>query len=111
MVQFRTLWLLVQGMMHSLLTLLWTLVIILIFCYCFSIVGMEFIRSSPEYGEEYQAVVDNNFTNLRDAMLMHLQFLTLDDIGEIYRPLIQKRPELSIYFVSFIMLVSITLMN
>jgi len=103
--------LLVQGMMHSLLTLFWTLVIILVFCYCFSIIGMEFIRSSPAYGDEYESVVNENFTNLGDAMLMHLQFLTLDGIGEIYRPLIKLRPELSIYFVSFIMLVSITLMN
>merc|ERR1719210_659519 len=92
MVQFRTLWLLVQGLMHSLLTLVWTLLVILLLCYCFSIVGMELIRSTSEYGEAYQTVVDENFGNLGDAMITHLQFLTLDDIGEIQRPLIRGRP-------------------
>merc|ERR1719461_491792 len=43
--------------------------------------------------------------------MTHLQFLTLDDIGKIFRPLIRQRPELSLYFVAFIMLVSIALMN
>merc|ERR1712079_803949 len=111
MIQFRTLWLLVQGLMHSLLTLLWTLVVIMLFCYCFSILGLELIRSTPQYGREYEETVDKYFGNLGDAMMTHLQFLTLDDIGVVFRPLITQRPELSIYFVAFIMVVSIALMN
>jgi len=60
---------------------------------------------------DYNDVVETNYSNLGDAMLTHLQFLTLDGIGAIYVPLIRNRPELAVYVLSFIMLVSIALMS
>ncbi|CAK9071182.1 L type [Durusdinium trenchii] len=44
MVQFKTLWQLVQGLFHSLGTLLWTFLLISILMYVLAVIGMELIR-------------------------------------------------------------------
>ena len=44
-------------------------------------------------------------------MLTLVQFVTLDNTSEIYVPVIKHVPGLVIYFMTFIMIVSIALMN
>merc|ERR1719443_2805480 len=44
-------------------------------------------------------------------MMTLIQFITLDSIGHIYTPLCHKQPYLIMYFVIFIILVSVSLMN
>eukprot|EP00913_Durusdinium_trenchii_P028536 g26764.t1 len=44
MVQFRVLWQLVQGLLHSVSTLLWTFLMVMILVYGFAIVGIETIH-------------------------------------------------------------------
>eukprot|EP00928_Gymnodinium_smaydae_P013879 TRINITY_DN15033_c0_g1_i1.p1 TRINITY_DN15033_c0_g1~~TRINITY_DN15033_c0_g1_i1.p1 ORF type:complete len:589 (-),score=116.29 TRINITY_DN15033_c0_g1_i1:91-1857(-) len=97
LVQFRTLWLLVQGLMAL--------------TYLFAIVGMELIQPDPSYGVEYNDVVIDNFTNIPDAMMTLFQFFTLDSVSFIYRPILKVRPFVSWYFVTFILINSIALMN
>merc|ERR1712157_511794 len=44
-------------------------------------------------------------------MLTLIQFICMDDIADIYRPLMKKDWSLVIYFVSVILIISIVLMN
>merc|ERR1712032_881799 len=54
LIQFRTLWMLVQGLLHAVLPMLWTCLIMIVVVYTFAIIGMELIvktKSVPEYME------------------------------------------------------------
>merc|ERR1719197_2267046 len=44
-------------------------------------------------------------------MLTLVQFLTLDSIGTIYAPMIMVEPSLVLYFVTFLLVCSIAMMN
>eukprot|EP00929_Paragymnodinium_shiwhaense_P121034 TRINITY_DN93154_c0_g1_i1.p2 TRINITY_DN93154_c0_g1~~TRINITY_DN93154_c0_g1_i1.p2 ORF type:complete len:269 (-),score=48.80 TRINITY_DN93154_c0_g1_i1:37-843(-) len=65
---------------------------------------------------EAQAVAVHAFGTLTDSMLTLLQVLTLDSVGQIYRPLIRGVDTSTafvnaLYFVLYILLVSVALMN
>jgi len=44
-------------------------------------------------------------------MLTLIQFMSFDSVGQIYRPMIEADPVLLMYFVPFLLIVSIVLMN
>mmetsp|Transcript_8460 Transcript_8460/g.17943 ORF Transcript_8460/g.17943 Transcript_8460/m.17943 type:complete len:496 (-) Transcript_8460:16-1503(-) len=111
MVQFKVLWQLVHGLMGSLLTVLWTFVLILALIYIFAILGMELMLPNPDLGEEYEAQAALFNDGLGSAMLTLVQFVTMDSIGSIYRPLTLANPILIVYFAAFLLIVSIALMN
>ncbi|CAJ1396201.1 unnamed protein product [Effrenium voratum] len=113
MVQFKTLWQLVQGLFHSLGTLLWTFLLISILMYVGAIVGMEFIRLDPDLPADspYNKAVGANFVEFLDAVMTMLQIFSLDSIGAIYKPLIKHKFFLVLYFISVLLLLSIALMN
>jgi len=111
MANCRILWLLVQGLINSLSTLLWTFLIIAVLIYMFSVMALELIRPDESAGEKYNQVLDEYFSDLPNTSLTLLQGLTLDSVGSIYRPLILEKPFLFFYFILFIFVVSVALMN
>eukprot|EP00928_Gymnodinium_smaydae_P000073 TRINITY_DN10030_c0_g1_i2.p1 TRINITY_DN10030_c0_g1~~TRINITY_DN10030_c0_g1_i2.p1 ORF type:complete len:555 (+),score=135.19 TRINITY_DN10030_c0_g1_i2:266-1930(+) len=110
MVQFKTLWLLVQGLVCSVGTLMWTAITMALVMYLFAIAGMEVIRPTSIYGEMFEAAA-HSFRGLGTSMLTLLQFLTLDTVSVIYRPLIKGNPFLILYFAAFILIGSIAMIN
>jgi len=108
---FKTLWVLVNGLFHSMITLLWTFVLISIIMYCFAIFAIEVIKESPDKSDHYNETVRDHFSSLFRTCLTLLQGVTLDSVGGIYKPVILAYPALAIYFVAFIFIVSIALMN
>lgn len=111
LVQFKVLWLLVQGLMNSVMTILWTFVIIFVLIYIFAIIGLELFRADESAGEEYQEAAAKFNAGLGHSLLTLVQFLTLDSIGSIYVPICIAKPWLTFYFASFILVVSVALMN
>jgi len=110
MVQFRTLWILVQGLFHSLGTLIWTLTIIIVLMYIFSVLGVELIRPDGHASEEY-VQASKKFDDLFIAMFTLLEILALDGLGDVVTPLCVEKWYLMFYFASYIMISSIALMN
>ncbi|CAK0806788.1 unnamed protein product [Prorocentrum cordatum] len=74
LVQFRVLWLLVQGLMNSFMTIMWTIVIMVVLIYIFAILGLELLRPDEGAGEDYRDAIQN-FDSLGRSMLVLIQFL------------------------------------
>lgn len=108
-VQFRTLWLLVQGLMHCVLPMCWTCIIMFCVVYIFAVAGMELIvdaSNDPAYLAQAA-----KFDTIENSMMTLVQFITLDSMAAIYRPLITNIPALAVYFLTFFLLGPIALMN
>lgn len=84
LVQFKTLWRLVHGLMNSLDILFSTTVLLLLSLYILACVGMELI--------------------INDDVL-------LDNLVIIFAPLVRLRPGLLLYYLSGVLIISIALMN
>eukprot|EP00930_Biecheleria_cincta_P019433 TRINITY_DN14830_c0_g1_i1.p1 TRINITY_DN14830_c0_g1~~TRINITY_DN14830_c0_g1_i1.p1 ORF type:complete len:688 (+),score=154.00 TRINITY_DN14830_c0_g1_i1:154-2217(+) len=89
--KFRTLWMLISGIVESALTLMWTAVIFIVVLYMFSILIITFlVKSDVHYDTDLQAVVDAHFNNVFGVMFTLFQFLTLDSWTGVCRPLHQS---------------------
>jgi len=111
MVEFRTLWLLVQGLVNSLYALFYTFVVIGVILYMFAVAAIMLIRPDETLGNDFNDVVARHFSSLPIALLTLSQGVTLDSFAGIYAPLVIGRPVLALYFVVFTLSVSIALMN
>jgi voltage-gated sodium channel len=111
--QFRTLWTLVRGLFGNIDTVMYTFILIFIILYIFACMGIELITKSPlkEDDEVWAELVELHFSSLWLSMLTLVQFVTLDSVGAIYAPMIQRSYGLAVYFLLFILFVSIALMN
>jgi len=108
---FETLWLLVQGLINSIVTLAWTFVLLAVLLYLFAILGLEVIIPDNDAPPEYNWLVEEYFRNLETAMLTLYQGFFCDGFADVYRPLVLFRPQLAVYFVTFILLMPVGLMN
>jgi hypothetical protein len=109
LVQFRTLWMLIQGLMYAVLPMFWTAIIMSVVIYVFAVIAMEIITPS-DANDDYN-IAARHYDTLGESMLTLMQFMTLDSVSIIYRPLIDSKPWLIIYFLVFILLGPIALMN
>lgn len=110
---FRTLWRLVQGLLHSLGTMCWTFVLVGITLYVFACCAVElitkdeFLRRDPRIEE----VASRYFRSIPVTMMSLLQFVTADSIHEIYWDLVMKQPLFIIGVIAIILVVAVALMN
>lgn len=112
LVTFQTLWMLVQGLMHSILTLFWTFVMILTLIFIFAVLGMELIQVDLSLPTDHPYnIAAMNFRTLLDSSLILLQCFCWDSISSVYRPLIKHRLHLFLYFMGVQLVLAIALMN
>jgi hypothetical protein len=110
LVQFRTLWMLVQGLMYAVLPMLWTAILMIVVIYVFAVIAMETILDDPSAGAGY-AEAARNFDTIGDSMITLMQFMTLDSVAAVYRPLISSNAWFLLYFLVFLLMGPIALMN
>jgi voltage-gated sodium channel len=113
--QFKALWMLVRGFLSSAGTMFYTFVLTLLILYLFANLAVELITKDTALRDaepEFDQLVSQFFPNLFITMLTLLQFATLDGPGVIYGAMIPFKPmTLSIFFVLYILVVSLSLMN
>eukprot|EP00913_Durusdinium_trenchii_P014936 g14010.t1 len=113
MVQFQTLWQLVQGLFHSIGTILWTFLLVMLLMYIAAVTGMELIKVDTDLpvNHPYNAAAAACFRDTMDAILTLLQVFSFDSIGGIYKPLAKQNWFCFVYFILAMLILSIALMN
>lgn len=111
-VQFRTLWMLVSGLSSSFPNVLNVFLVLSLTLFVFSCLAVEVIaKERNSNGQVFQALVDQYWSSLPVIMMTLVQFVTLDTVGEIYKPMIADNILLVFYFLPFMLMVSVILMN
>lgn len=116
LISFKELWMLVQGLLSSTNTMLYTLLLVFALLYMFACLGMELLYEhplavGPDRDEEFAWNVQEYFSSLPIAMLSLLQFVCWDNPVLIYRPLAMGGVLLTVYFISIILIIGIVVMN
>jgi len=113
MIQFQTLWKLVQGLMYSTQTLLWTFVIICGLTYIFALFGMATLQVdySLPLDHPYNVVTIDNFRDLGDAIAFCFQLFSYDGVASIYRPIVSQTWIAGFYFMAMMLILSVALAN
>eukprot|EP00929_Paragymnodinium_shiwhaense_P043417 TRINITY_DN22327_c0_g1_i1.p1 TRINITY_DN22327_c0_g1~~TRINITY_DN22327_c0_g1_i1.p1 ORF type:complete len:642 (-),score=102.21 TRINITY_DN22327_c0_g1_i1:149-2074(-) len=115
-IKFRSLWMLMQGLLNSANMMLSVVVVLSIIVYMFACIGVDLVGghrmlTDPEADEEFVQIAEAHFSDLFTAMLTILSFLVFDSVREIYWPLVLQDPVLMVYFLSVIFTVGIVLAN
>jgi len=112
MKQFHDLWMLVKGLLHSGKIMVYTLGLMVLMLYIFSCIACEIVQMGGSTDEEYNDVIQTYFRSVPISMLTLVQFICLDSVASIYKPLIEANPLLMLpYFMALILVVGIVLMN
>mmetsp|Transcript_68869 Transcript_68869/g.183437 ORF Transcript_68869/g.183437 Transcript_68869/m.183437 type:complete len:413 (-) Transcript_68869:154-1392(-) len=111
MSQFRLLWMLVRGLWSAVEALLWAVVLATVMIYSFAIAGVEILSSQQWDDGDEKELVEIHFGTVGRSMLTLIQIMTLDSWSGIARPMTMKYSWVIIYFVLFIGLCSIVLLN
>jgi Ca2+-binding EF-hand superfamily protein len=80
--------------------------------YIYSCVGIELITKRDwSYDKTAEAIIEYKFSSLYRFMMTLIQFTTFDSIADIYTPIMLAEPLVSFFFVSYMLIVGIALMN
>mmetsp|Transcript_50461 Transcript_50461/g.81830 ORF Transcript_50461/g.81830 Transcript_50461/m.81830 type:complete len:627 (-) Transcript_50461:254-2134(-) len=110
---FRTLWSLISGVVDSGRILVWTLTIICVVLYMFSIFFVSvLVKGNETYSEVQEFEVMFYFRDVPTAMFTLFQVMTLDSWTSVSRPMQgQDKPHIAIYFLVVVAVTSMVLTN
>lgn len=102
-----------RGLVSSIGLIAGTFFTLVLVLYVFACLGLELITKSPlnETSPAFHEQAQQNFGNLAGTMVTLLRFATLDNINEIYMPLIAEEPLLFLYFGGVIVVVTFCCAN
>eukprot|EP00931_Biecheleriopsis_adriatica_P008484 TRINITY_DN109667_c0_g1_i1.p1 TRINITY_DN109667_c0_g1~~TRINITY_DN109667_c0_g1_i1.p1 ORF type:complete len:670 (+),score=113.23 TRINITY_DN109667_c0_g1_i1:70-2079(+) len=106
-------WILVRGFLNGLGLMLCTGIILTVFIYVFSCLGVELVTKHPfnESDEAFREHVQRYFPNLAVTMMTLLRFAVLDNTSEVYTLLVLQDPWLFIYFGAITLVISLVAFN
>jgi Ca2+-binding EF-hand superfamily protein len=107
---FKEMWLLVRGLLMSMMTLFWMMIIVICLIYGFAIIATEVIGKHDSFaGDE---VAYELFGDLLKSMFTLFQLMTLDTWADlIARPIMATNPMLGLFFVFFVTVAVFVVMN
>jgi hypothetical protein len=112
LVQFRTLWMLIQGLINSCATIMHTFSLMLMLLFIFGCIGMEIITIPYQHDPGLMGqMVKENFANIPRTMLTLVRCVNFDGCAAMYEPMVDTHNHLVLFFLPFLGLISITLMN
>jgi len=107
--QFRMLWLLIRGLLSTVSLMVNTVFLMGLVLFVYACIGVELIAKDEDLmSDEFYA---ERFDSFPSIMLTLFQIVWFDDASKIYYRLVKQRAFLLLYFLSFIMMVSVALMN
>ena len=110
--QFRTLYQIAYGLVSTFEVIVSTLILMSILFYIYSCVGIELITKRDwSYDKTAEAIIEYKFSSLYRFMMTLIQFTTFDSIADIYTPIMLAEPLVSFFFVSYMLILGIALMN
>jgi Ca2+-binding EF-hand superfamily protein len=117
-IQFRTLYILVRGLLNSMSVMLSTIVITTLLLYIGGLAILEFITLPAlegEFQEEFPeaafALIATKYSRLWPTMLSILEIMLLDSPSEKYRIFIESQPKYALLFIPILVVTAIVLMN
>lgn len=112
---FSNLWLLVHAFLTSSRMVAYVFAVVALVLYIFNAIALELIplryMGQADLPEDIKEIVDTQFSSLGASMMTLVQFLCLDSIASIYKPLSEYDWVLAIYFMMLVMVVGVVLMN
>eukprot|EP00931_Biecheleriopsis_adriatica_P060771 TRINITY_DN36508_c0_g1_i1.p1 TRINITY_DN36508_c0_g1~~TRINITY_DN36508_c0_g1_i1.p1 ORF type:complete len:742 (+),score=142.07 TRINITY_DN36508_c0_g1_i1:26-2227(+) len=113
MVHFQTLWKLVQGLIYSVPTLMWTFLVWGICVAILSLAGLETMQVDLDLplDHPFNVVVIDHFRSVGDAMMAMAMCFAWDSAADIYRPVIKERPLTIFYFAATQSILAIAVYN
>jgi len=117
-VAFKDIWLLLQGIIESARTLLWTLVVIFFITFMFSVFGVVLISTrlqeliaNGEHNDEQLERLYKLVNGIGNFMFLLVQVLTLDSWASEVRPLMDYIGWAWVFFLTYIAIACLVLMN
>eukprot|EP00931_Biecheleriopsis_adriatica_P118005 TRINITY_DN9347_c0_g1_i2.p1 TRINITY_DN9347_c0_g1~~TRINITY_DN9347_c0_g1_i2.p1 ORF type:complete len:292 (-),score=75.48 TRINITY_DN9347_c0_g1_i2:24-899(-) len=104
---------LVRGLLSSSGTIFYTFTLMFILLYISACLCVEMI-TKPNAGTDDEVMADivsNYWSDIPTIMLTLVSFVTFDSISGIYRPMISSQPYLLCFFMPFLLIVSVAMMN
>ena len=112
--QFKVMWMLVRGLLSSATTMCHTFILMFLILYIFASLAIEMITKDTALRSaepEYEELVAKHFPDLFTTMIT-LVYGLHQGLGDIYRRMIKYKPaHLSVFFVSYILVVMVCLLN
>lgn len=108
----NTLWLLLRGLLTAVETSCYCLVLIAALCYMFAIISLEVLTLHKDlFDGPGKVIIDAQFPNLMISVLTLFQISTFDSAGAIYVPLSRNKPYVLVFFMIFMFVSGIAMMN
>ena len=102
-----------KGLVDTVGLLFHTVLLTLLICYIYTCVGLEIVcKDRDSYPENVGIHIEENFCSVPKFMLNLIQIALLWRTEQnMYNPIIHAAPMMALFFLSFILLVGIALMN